>query len=88
MLKKLGSWNPVPLSWQIQGRKVEAVTGFLFLGSKITADGDHSHKIKRYLILGKKVLTNLDSVFKSKNITTNKGPHSQSYSVSSGHVWI
>ena len=78
-IKNLGSWNPVQSSWKIQGGKVEAVKSFLFLGSKITADGDHSHKIKRYLILGSKVLTNLDSVFKSRDIDfTDKGPYSQS----------
>ena len=56
-------------SWQIEGEKVEGVTDFLFLGPKITADGDCSHEIKRRLLLGRKVMTNLDSVFKSKGIT-------------------
>ena len=56
-------------SWQIDGEKVEAVTDFLFLGSKITADGDCSHEIKRRLLLGRKVMTNLDSIFKSRDIT-------------------
>ena len=56
-------------SWQIEGRKVEAVTDFSFLGSKITVDGDSSHEIKRCLLLGKKSMTNLDSVFKSRRIT-------------------
>ena len=56
-------------SWQIEGEKVEAVTDFLFLGSKITADGDCSHGIKRRLLLGRKVMTNLDSVLKSRDIT-------------------
>ena len=56
-------------SWQIEGEKVEAVTDFLFLGSKITVDGDCSHKIRRRLLLGRKIMTNLDSVLKSKNIT-------------------
>ena len=56
-------------SWQIEGEKVEAVTDFLFLGSKITVDGDCSHKIRRRLLLGRKVMTNLDSVLKSKDIT-------------------
>ena len=55
--------------WQIKGGKVEAVTDFLFLGSKITADGDCNHKIRRCLLLGRKAMTNLDSVLKSKNIT-------------------
>ena len=56
-------------SWQIDGEKVEAVTDFIFLGSKITADGDYSHEIKRCLLLGIKAMTNLDSVLKSRGIT-------------------
>ena len=56
-------------SWQIEGGKVEAVTEFIFLGSKITADGDGSHEIKRHLLLGRKAMTNLDSILKSKDIT-------------------
>ena len=56
-------------SWQIEREKVEAVTDFLFLGSKITVDGDCSHEIRRHLLLGRKAMTNLDSVLKSKDIT-------------------
>ena len=56
-------------SWQIEEEKVEAVTGFLFLGSKITADGDCSHEIRRQLLLVRRVVTNLDSVLKSRDIT-------------------
>ena len=56
-------------SWQIEGETVETVTDFIFLGSKITADGDCSHEIKRHLLLGRKVITNLDSILKSRNIT-------------------
>ena len=56
-------------SWQIEGKKVEAVTDFIFLGSKITVDGDCSHEIKRRLLLGRKAMTNLDSVLKSRDIT-------------------
>ena len=56
-------------SWQIDGEKVETVTDFIFLGSKITADGDCSHEIKRHLLLGRKAMTNLDSVLKSRDIT-------------------
>ena len=56
-------------SWQIDGETVETVSGFIFWGSKITADGDSSHEIKRHLLLGKKVTTNLDSVLKSRDIT-------------------
>ena len=60
----------VPITpWEIDGETVETVTDFLFLGSKITADGDCSHEIKRRLLLGKKVMTNLDSIFKSRDIT-------------------
>ena len=56
-------------SWQIDGETMETVTDFIFLGSKITADGDCSHEIKRLLLLGRKVMTNLDSILKSRNIT-------------------
>ena len=56
-------------SWQIEGEKVEAVTDFIFLGSKITADGDYNHEIKRCLLLGRKAMTNLGSVLKNKDIT-------------------
>ena len=55
--------------WEIDGGTVETVSGFIFLGSKITADGDCSHKIKRHLLLGRKVMTNLDSILKSRDIT-------------------
>ena len=57
------------ISWQIDGETVETVTGFIFLGFKITADGDCSHEIKRRLLLGRKVMTNLDSILKSRDIT-------------------
>ena len=56
-------------SWQIDGETVETVSDFIFLGSKITADGDYSHEIKRHLLLGRKVMTNLDSILKSRDIT-------------------
>ena len=56
-------------SWEIEGETVETVSGFIFLGSKITSDGDCSHEIKRHLLLGRKVMTNLDSIFKSRDIT-------------------
>ena len=56
-------------SWEIDGERVETVSDFIFLGSKITADGDCSHEIKRCLLLGRKVMTNLDSIFKSRDIT-------------------
>ena len=57
------------LPWEIDGETVETVSDFIFLGSKITTDGDYSHEIKRYLLLGRKVMTNLDSIFKSRDIT-------------------
>ena len=72
-------------SWQIEGETVETVTNFIFLGSQITADGDCSHEIKRRLLLGRKAMTNLDSILKSRDIT-NKGLSSQSYDFSSSHV--
>ena len=56
-------------SWQIDGEKMETVAGFIFLGSKITADGDYSHEIKRRLLLGRKAMTNLDSILKSRDVT-------------------
>ena len=56
-------------SWQIDGETIKTVTDFIFLGSKITADGDCSHEIKRYLLLGRKAMTNLDSILKSRDIT-------------------
>ena len=57
------------ISWQIDGKTVETVADFIFLGSKITADGDCSHEIKRHLLLGRKVMTNLDSILKTRDIT-------------------
>ena len=76
-------------SWQIDGETIETVRGFIFLGSKITADGDCSHEIKRRLLLGRKAMTNLDSILKSRDITwPTKGPYSQSYGFSSSHVWM
>ena len=65
---KILASNPI-ISWQIEGGKVETVTGFIFLGSKITADGDCSHKTKRNLLFGRKAMTVLDSVLKSRDIT-------------------
>ena len=73
-------------SWQIDG---ETVADFIFLGSKITADGDCSHEIKRRILLGRKVITNLDSIFKKqRHYFANKGPSNQGYGFSSGHVWM
>ena len=66
--KKIMASSPIT-SWEIDGETVETVSDFIFGGSKITADGDHSHEIKRCLLLGRKVMTNLDSIFKSRDIT-------------------
>ena len=74
-------------SHRIDGETMETVTDFILLGSKIMADGDCSHEIKRCLLLERKAMTNLDSILKSRDIT-NKVPSSQSYSFSSSHVWI
>ena len=65
---KIMASSPVT-SWQIEGKQVEAVTDFLFLGSEITADGDCRHEVRRWLLLGRKAMTNLDSVLKSRDIT-------------------
>ena len=74
-------------SWKTDGETVETVSDFILGGSKITADGDCSHEINRHLLLGRKVMTNQDSMLKSRDIT-NKGPSRQSYGFSSSHVWM
>ena len=73
-------------SWQIDEETMETVTDFTFMGSKITADGDCSHKIKRHLLFGRKSMTNLDSILKSRHYFADKGPSSQSYVFSSSRV--
>ena len=74
-------------SWQIEGGKVEKVTDFIFLGSKITADSDYSHEIKRHLLLGKKSYDKpRQSVKKQRHHFADKGPYSQNYGFSSSHV--
>ena len=75
-------------SWEIDGETVETVSDFIFLGSKINAEGDCSHEIKRRLPLGRKVMTNLDSILKSRDITLPTGQSSQGYGFSCGHVWM
>ena len=75
-------------SWEINGQKLETVTDFIFLGSKFTADGDCSHEIKRHLFLGRKVMTNLDSIFKSRDITLPTKVHLVKAMVFNGHVWM
>ena len=74
-------------AWQIEGEKVEVVTDFLFLGSKITVDGDCSHEIRRRLLLGRKAMTKLDNILKSKrHYFADQGPYSEGYGLPSGHV--
>ena len=75
-------------SWEIDGETVETVSDFIFWDSKITADGDCSREIKRRLLLGRKVMTNLDSIFKSRHYFANKSLSSQGYGFSRGHVWM
>ena len=74
-------------SWEIDGETVETVSDFILGGSRITVDDDCSHEIKRRLLLGRKVMTNLDSILKSRDIA-NKGLSSQGYGFSCGHVWM
>ena len=75
-------------SWQIDGETVETVADFILGGSKVTADGDCSHEIKRCLLLGRKVMTNLDSILESRDITLPTKMSSQGYGFSSSHVWM
>ena len=86
---KIMAYSPIT-SWQTERRKVEAeaVTNFNLLGSKIAADGHRSHEIKRHLLLGRKAMTNLDSIFKSKDHFANKSLYSQTYGFYSSHVWM
>ena len=86
---------PGPInSWQIDGETMETVRDFILGGYKITVDGEYSHENKRHLLLGRKAMTSLDSIFKSRRhrfdpwIFANKGPSSQSYGFSSNHVWM
>ena len=75
-------------SWQIEGGKVEAVTDFIFLGSKITVDGDCNHEIKRHLLLGRKAMTNLDGILKIKDITLLTKSYSQNNGFSRNNGWL
>ena len=84
---KIMASSPI-ISWQIDGETVETVSDFIFWGSKITADSDCCHEIKRCLLLGRKVMTNLDSILKSRHYFTNKGSSIQGYGFSSSHVWM
>ena len=75
-------------SWEIDGKTVETVSDFILGGSKIAADGNCSHEMKGCLLLGRKVMTNLDSILKSRDNFVHKGPSSQGYGFSSSHVWM
>ena len=77
-------------SWKRDGETMETVADFVFLGSKVTADGDCSHEVKRHLLLGRKVMTNLDSTLKARYLTLprNFALTRQSYGFSSSHVWM
>ena len=83
---KIMAFDPTT-SWEIDGKTVETVSDFILGGSEFTADGDCSHEIKRCLLLGRKVMANLDIILKSRDIA-NKGPSSQGYGFSSSHVWM
>ena len=84
---KIMASSPIT-SWQIDRETMETVTDFIFLGSKIIADGDCRHEIKRCLLPGRKAMTNLDNILKSRHYFADKGPSGQSCGFSSGHVWM
>ena len=85
---KITASSPI-ISWKIDGEKEEALTDFIFLGSKITADGNCSHDIKRCLLLGRKAMSNLDSILKSRDLTLPTKVHLvKAMGFSSGHVWM
>ena len=84
---KIMSSGPIT-SWETDGETMETMTDFIFQGSKITADGDCSHEIKRRLLLGRKAMTNLGSILKSRHYVADSSPSSQSYGFSSNHVWM
>ena len=84
---KIMASDPIT-SWEIDGETVATVADFIFLGSKVTTGGDFSHEIKRCLLLGRKVMTNLDSIFKNRDITLQTKVHLVKAMVSSSHVWM
>ena len=84
---KIMALGPIT-AWQIDGKAMETLTEFILGGSKITADGDYSHEIKRRLLLGRKAMTNLDSILRRRDITLLTGPSRQSYGFSCSHVWM
>ena len=75
-------------SWQIDRETMETVTDFIFMGFKITVDSDCSHEIKRHLLLGRKAMTNIDSVLKTRHHFADKGPYGHSHGFSSSYVWM
>ena len=84
---KIMAYGPI-ISWQIDGETVETVADFIILGSKVTADGDWSHETKRPLFLGRKVMTNLDSIKKQRHYFVHRGLYRQSYGFSSSHIHV
>ena len=84
---KIVAYDPVTV-WQIDGETMETVKDFIFLGSKITADYDCSREIKKHLLLGRKAMTKLDRVLKSRHYFADKGLFSQRYGFSSSHLWM
>ena len=84
---KIMASSPI-ISWQIDGETMETVADFILGGSKITADGDCSHEIKRRLLLERQVMTNRDNIKKQRHYFANKGPSRQGYGFSCGHVWM
>ena len=84
---KIMASGPI-ISWQIDGETVETVSDFILGGSKITADGDSTHEIKRCFLLGRKVMTNVDSIKQQRHYFANKGPSSQGYGFSNSHIWM
>ena len=83
---KIMASGPITL-WQIDGETMETLTDFISLGSRITVDGDCSHEMKKHFFLGRKAMTNLDSILKSRD-SANKGPSSECYGFTSSHVWL
>ena len=84
---KIMATGPIT-SWKVDWETMETVSDFIFLGSKITADDDSSHEIKRHVLLARKAMTNLDSILKSRELLCQQSLSSQSYGFSSGHVWM
>ena len=85
--KKIMASGPIT-SWQIDGETMQTVRDFIFLGSKITADGDCSHEIKRHLLFERKAISNLDSILKRRDIILPTKSNNQGYGFSSSHVWM